>query len=117
MIKGTVKRFFLATSYAISGVYLLFTTEWAFALEVIAFFFLLPAAFFISHSSMECALMITVLFIILIAEALNSGIEAAVDFHSLEKHPLAKKAKDVAAAAVLFSIINAIVVWLIILLR
>jgi len=42
---------------------------------------------------------------------LNSALEAAVDHTSLEQHPLAKRAKDIASAAVLLSIVNAVVVW------
>ncbi len=41
------------------------------------------------------------------AEALNSAIEAVCDHISLEQHPLIKKAKDCAAAAVLILAIAA----------
>ena len=47
---------------------------------------------------------------VLIAEMLNSAIEAAVDMASTSFDPLAKLAKDVAAGAVLIATINAVAV-------
>ena len=44
------------------------------------------------------------------AELFNSSIEAVVDLVTKEYHPLAKKAKDIAAGATLVTSINAIVV-------
>ena len=54
--------------------------------------------------------------IILIAEMLNSAIEAVVDRISLEQHELSGFAKDVASAAVSISLIIFIFTWIIILL-
>jgi diacylglycerol kinase (ATP) len=50
-----------------------------------------------------------------IVELLNSSIEATVDRISLEKHDLAKRAKDIGSAAVFLSLVNLAIVWLIIL--
>jgi diacylglycerol kinase (ATP) len=52
---------------------------------------------------------------VLIVELLNSAVEATVDRVSLEHHRLAKRAKDIGSAAVLFSLINVAVVWLLVL--
>lgn len=52
---------------------------------------------------------------VLAAELLNSGLETVVDMVSPEYHPLAKRAKDVAAGAVLLAAIFAVVVGLLIL--
>lgn len=49
-------------------------------------------------------------------ELLNSAVEAALDRVSLEDHLLAKRAKDIGSAAVMLSLINAGVVWLLVLL-
>ena len=49
-------------------------------------------------------------------ELLNSAVEAAVDRVSLEDHRLARRAKDIGSAAVMLSLINAGVVWLLVLL-
>ncbi len=50
----------------------------------------------------------------LIVELVNSAIETAVDRVSLEDHPLAKRAKDIASAAVGLAIANAALIWLLI---
>jgi diacylglycerol kinase (ATP) len=55
--------------------------------------------------------MIASLFIIVIAELLNSAIEWTIDDISLEKRPFAKRAKDMGSAAVFLAYINCIVVW------
>ena len=55
------------------------------------------------------ALLISIAFV-LIAEMLNSAIEAVVDLTTDSLHPLAKVAKDVAAGAVLVAAANAVAV-------
>jgi diacylglycerol kinase (ATP) len=57
------------------------------------------------------ALMIASLLLVLIVELLNSAIEATIDRISLDRHELAKRAKDIGSAAVLLSLVNAGVVW------
>lgn len=56
-------------------------------------------------------LMVASLFPMVIIEMVNSSIEAVTDKASPEKHPLAKKAKDMGSAAVLLSRILAILCW------
>ncbi|MEY4927819.1 MAG: hypothetical protein RI894_2255 [Bacteroidota bacterium] len=53
---------------------------------------------------------------VLAAEALNTAIENVVDLVSPDYHPLAGKAKDAAAAAVLITAIAAVIVGVIIFL-
>ena len=59
--------------------------------------------------------MIASLILILIVELLNSAIEWIIDYVRPEIHPLAKRIKDMASAAVFLSYINCIVVWVIML--
>ena len=56
-------------------------------------------------------LSIAALLLVLIVELLNSAIEAVVDRVSLERHPLAKRAKDVGSAAVFVALANVVAVW------
>lgn len=51
---------------------------------------------------------------VLMAEAMNSAVEAIADLVMPDRHPLIKKAKDVAAAGVLFTAIAAAIAGLII---
>ena len=56
------------------------------------------------------------MFIILIVELLNSGIEATVDRIGLERHQLSGLAKDLGSAAVFTSFAMLVVVWALVLL-
>ena len=52
---------------------------------------------------------------ILVVETINTSIEAVTDKASPERHPLAKKAKDIGSAAVLLTRIYAIICWAVVL--
>ena len=54
--------------------------------------------------------MFLVMTVIIVAELLNTAIEATVDLVTEEYHPLAKVAKDCASAAVLTSVLLATIV-------
>ncbi len=51
------------------------------------------------------------MLLVLIVELLNSAVEAVVDRVSLERHELAKRAKDIGSAAVLVTLVNLATVW------
>ncbi len=55
------------------------------------------------------------LLLLVIVELLNTGIEAAIDRIGLERHELSGRAKDIGSAAVFMALLNAAVVWLLIL--
>jgi diacylglycerol kinase (ATP) len=61
------------------------------------------------------ALLILVITIVWMAEFLNAAVEAVVNLATEEWHPMAKVAKDVAAAAVLLGVVASILVGLLIL--
>lgn len=71
--------------------------------------FVLLAALFYRVSSLEFILLVFGMVLVLFAELLNTAIEVVVDMVSPEYHPLARRAKDVAAGAVLMSCIGAAV--------
>ena len=100
-----------ATGIALQGLRAAFQHEEAFRQEVIIAAIAIPVALLLPTSILGKVLMITSVLLVLIIELLNSALEAAVDHTSLEQHPLAKRAKDIASAAVLLSIVNAVVVW------
>jgi len=75
-----------------------------------------PAAFWLGGTGLERALMIASVMLALIVELLNAAVEATVDRISFENHRLAKRAKDIGSAAVMLALVNAGVVWLLILL-
>ena len=77
---------------------------------------LAPLALWLTPVGVERALLIGSLMLVLIVELLNSAIEAAVDRISFENHRLAKRAKDIGSAAVMLSLANAGLVWLLVIL-
>ncbi|MGH8689535.1 MAG: diacylglycerol kinase [Burkholderiales bacterium] len=90
--------------------------EDAFRQELILLLLLTPLALWLGDSGIERALMIGSLILVLIVELLNSAVEATVDRISFESHRLAKRAKDIGSAAVMLSLVNAGLVWLLIIL-
>jgi diacylglycerol kinase (ATP) len=115
--KTGVKRLVNAFSYSIAGTLAAFKHEDAFRQEVILAAILTPIAIYYGETAIDQALMISSLFLIIIVELLNSSIEATVDRISVKHHKLAKRAKDIGSAAVFFSLINAAVIWFLILVK
>ena len=105
-----------ATRVSLEGLAAAARHEYAFRLELIVFAVAAPVALWLGKTGFERALLTGCLFLVLIVELLNSAIEATVDRISLERHPLAKRAKDIGSAAVMLSLVNAAVVWLLVLL-
>ncbi len=70
----------------------------------------LIAALAFDVSRLELIALLLAISFVLIAEMLNSAVEAAVDVASTSFDPLAKLAKDVAAGAVLVATVNAVAI-------
>ena len=100
-----------ATGIALQGLRAAWHHEDAFRQEVLVAAIAIPVALYLPANLLGKVLMIASILLVLIVELLNSALEATVDHTSLEKHPLAKRAKDIASAAVMLSIVNALVVW------
>lgn len=109
--KTGISRIVDATGYSIKGIKYSWKNESAFRQELIFASILLPAAFFIGQTPVEIALMMFSVFIVIIVELLNTGLEAIVDKASPEINPLAAAAKDCGSAAVFFALVNVVVVW------
>jgi diacylglycerol kinase (ATP) len=72
------------------------------------------AGLLIGLSRLEWCAIVLAVVAVWTAEALNTAIEVLVDLASPARHPLAGKAKDVAAGAVLVSAIGAAVIGIVI---
>jgi len=105
-----------ATRYSAAGLAAAFRHEAAFRSLVALLVLAVPAAFWFGHSGVERALLIGSVLLALVVELVNAAIEAAVDRISFENHRLAKRAKDIGSAAVMLSLLNASIVWLLIIL-
>jgi diacylglycerol kinase (ATP) len=115
--KTGLKRLMNAFGYSIAGTLAAFKHEDAFRQEVTLAIVLIPVAIYFGETAIHQALMIGSLLFIIIVELLNSSIEATVDRISVKHHKLAKRAKDIGSAAVFFSLINAAVIWFLILAK
>ncbi len=109
--KTGLVRIWNAFRYSLDGLSAAYRHENAFRQESWLALFLVPLALFLPASGLGKALMIGSVLLVLIVELLNSAVEAVVDRVSLERHHLAKRAKDIGSAAVLISLINVAAVW------
>ena len=115
--KTGIKRLANAFTYSVAGTFAAFKHEDAFRQEVILSAVLIPLAIYLGQTAIEQALMIASILLIIIVELLNSSVEATVDRISIKRHKLSKRAKDIGSAAVFFSLVNAAVVWFLILVK
>ena len=105
-----------ATRYSLDGLAACAKGEAAFRELALLILVLSPVGLWLGETRVERALLVGSLFLPLITEMLNASIEAAVDRISLERHPLAKRAKDIGSAAVMVALSGTGAVWLLVLL-
>ncbi|EAT11827.1 diacylglycerol kinase [Bermanella marisrubri] len=109
-------RIFNATGYSFKGIKRAWTTEAAVRQEFMLAIVMVPVALFLAQSVTQLAIMIFSLFIVVITELLNTAIEYAIDRIGTERHELSGAAKDIASAAVFFSLLQVGIVWGVIIL-
>ena len=109
--KTGLRRLWNAFGYSLAGFRAAYKHEDAFRQELHLAAVLIPLALWLPATHIGKALMIGSILLVIIIELINSAIEATVDRISLEHHMLAKRAKDIGSSAVLVSLINAVVVW------
>ena len=109
--KKGIKRIKNAFKYSIEGLKTAWSDEEAFRQIFILAVIFTILGFFCGETWEQKILLILPCFFCVSAELINSAIENAVDFTSIEIHPLAKKAKDIASALQFVSIIFFILVW------
>ncbi len=106
-----LKRLIKAFGFSMQGLSAAFKNEAAFRQEIYLSIILIPLAFFLGETGAEKALLVSAIILVLIIELINSGMEAVVDRFGDEQHELSGRAKDVASAAVLITLINVFLVW------
>lgn len=109
--KSGCQRIRNALRYSADGLREALRCEQAFRQEALLAVILIPLTFFLPVNGVGRGLMIFSVLLVPIVELVNSAIEATVDRISLERHPLAKRAKDAGSAAVFLSLVNVAVVW------
>jgi diacylglycerol kinase (ATP) len=114
--KTGLRRLINATGYSLSGFAAAWRAEDAFRQEVALAVVMIPLGLWLGKTGVERALLVGSVLLVLLVELLNSAVEATVDRVSLDDHNLAKRAKDIGSAAVMLSLVNVGVIWLLVLL-
>lgn len=104
-------RLMLATRNSWHGLIDTFRSEAAFRQELLLAVLALVAMFVLDLDMLARALLIATLGLVLVAELLNTGIEAVVDRVGSDWHALSKKAKDAGSAAVTVSLAVHAATW------
>ena len=109
-ISGRIQSF----RHAIDGIVMMLRSQHNAWLHAIASVTVLLAGVLCGLSAMEFCWLVIAIMTVWTAEALNTALEFLGDVASPEFHPLVKKAKDVAAGAVLISAAGSVVIALLI---
>ncbi|HHI75559.1 MAG TPA: diacylglycerol kinase [Gammaproteobacteria bacterium] len=104
-------RAWRALGYSLKGLAAAWRHESAFRQEVLIALIVLPLGLWLGEGGVEKALLAGSWLLVLVVELLNSAIEAVVDRFGPEHHPLAGRAKDLGSAAVFVAILQALLVW------
>jgi diacylglycerol kinase (ATP) len=111
------RRLVNALRYSAMGLHAALKKETAFRQEVALFVVLAPLGLWLGNDAVERVLLVGSLFVVMIVELLNSAIEATVDRIGTDIHKLSGRAKDMGSAAVLLSILLAVLSWCLILFQ
>ena len=106
-----IKRIINAVVFSCKGISATWKSEAAFREEILLGIIMFPAAFLLGETLTQTAILIIPLFIVLIVELLNTGIEHVVDRVGFERHELSGLAKDAGSAAVFLSNMLIVCVW------
>lgn len=97
-------------NYAFEGIIYAFKTQRNIRLHFLATAAVLGASLVFKLSKLEILMLFITIAFVLMAEMINTAIEAVVDMFTKEYHPLAAIAKNVAAGAVLIAATVAVIV-------
>lgn len=112
--KRGIKRFFNSFKYSVEGLKYAYRYEQSMLIHTIFTIIVMILNIVLNVSGFEWLIMIICIAMTLAAELINTSIEAAVDFTSLEINPLAKIAKDCSSAATFVLSLVAIAIGLVV---
>lgn len=90
-------------NYAFEGIIYVVRTQRNMKIHIGAALIVLILGLLVGLNKLELAILLVLIFLVIITELLNTAVEATIDGFSTEFDPIAKIAKDVAAAAVLMA--------------
>jgi diacylglycerol kinase len=116
MVKKYIHKRANSFVYAFKGIITMLKTQPNAVIHLFSTIMVIGFGIFFHIKRWEWFAIILCIAIVWISEALNTAIEFVVNLVSPEYHPLAGKAKDVAAASVLIAALFAVIVGLMIFL-
>lgn len=109
-ISGRIKSF----KYALKGAYMLITTEHSIMVQLSCGIGVTALGFYFDIARQDWISQTMMIAIVLCAEGLNSAVEGICDFVHPDHHEKIGYIKDIAAGAVTFTALAALVVFLLI---
>ncbi|MFQ5866855.1 MAG: diacylglycerol kinase [bacterium] len=108
---------FASFNRALKGIFYVFKTQRNIRIHFIIAFVVLAVSLFLNLDKKEMIILSFTIVLVLITEMFNTAVELAVNLITDKFHPLARTIKDIAAGAVLFASVNAILVGYLIFFR
>lgn len=106
---GARMGFMQALRYAVAGLHHVVRTQRTFRIQLLCAAVIAALAVWLRLSALEAAVVALAIVAVLVAELFNTGVEAIVDLLvERNHHDLARLAKDIAAAAVVTSVVGAV---------
>ncbi len=105
-----VKKLVDSFNYAIEGIIYSIRTQRNMRIHMVVAMIVLIGCFFFDLTKIELLVLTITITMVIVAEMINTAVEAAIDATTNYYHPLAKIAKNVAAGAVLITALNALLV-------
>ena len=109
-----MKGFFESFKYALKGMRSSIDEQRNLKVQSVVAIITIGAGFYFRITAIEWCVILLVIGFVMGLEMVNSAVESLVDLVTKERKPLAGKAKDVAAGAVLFASIIAVVIGVLI---
>jgi len=105
-----LKRFSDSINHAVDGIIYAFKTERNLKIHFLITILVLAVCLILDLSRLEVVMVFFAISLVIVAEMINTAIEAFVNILTLSHHPLARISKDVSAGGVFIAAINALVV-------
>jgi len=109
-----MRRLRKSFSCAIAGLIYCIKNEKNMKIHILATIIAVIVALVVKLNYTEWGLLILTIFMVLVAETVNTAVEKTVDLVTTEYHPLAKTAKNLAAGAVLLAAIGSLLMAVVI---
>jgi diacylglycerol kinase (ATP) len=111
----TSRNRLVSLGYALAGWLYMLRWQKNTRLQALASILVMALALWLQIGFVELAILILTITIVWMAEFINAAVEAVVNLATTEIHPMAKVAKDVAAAAVLLGVVASVLIGLLLL--